>query len=66
MGEETFYKVTFRDEPDGKQKEVIISAPHTIDRIREILAEIHSNWEIQDIIPKEDGQPVIVSDAAYL
>ena len=55
MGEETFYKVTFRDEPDGKQKEVIISAPHAIDRIREILAEIHSNWEIQDIIPKEDS-----------
>ena len=55
MGEETFYKVTFRDEPGGKQKEVIISAPHTIDRIREILAEIHSNWEIQDIIPKEDS-----------
>ncbi len=53
MEREAFYKVTFRDEPNGELKEVLISAPHTIDRIREILSEVHRNWEIQDIIPKE-------------
>jgi len=53
MEREAFYKVTFRDEPNGALKEVLISAPHTIDRIREILSEVHRNWEIQDIIPKE-------------
>lgn len=53
MGEEIFYKVTFRDEPNGELKETLISAPHTIDRIREILTEVHRNWEIQDIIPKK-------------
>jgi len=53
MEREAFYKVTFRDEPNGELKEALISAPHTIDRIREILSEVHRNWEIQDIIPKE-------------
>lgn len=53
VGEEVFYKVTFRDEPNGELKETLISAPHTIDRIREILTEVHRNWEIQDIIPKK-------------
>tara|TARA_B000000557_G_scaffold229254_1_gene201265 strand:- start:8428 stop:8598 length:171 start_codon:yes stop_codon:yes gene_type:complete len=53
MWNQTFYKVTFRDEVDGEQKSVIISASHTVDRIREILSEAHPNWQIQDIVAKE-------------
>ena len=53
MWNQTFYKVTFRDEVDGEQKSVIISASHTIDRIREILSEAYPNWQIQDIVAKE-------------
>ena len=53
MEQETFYKVKYRDVALDEEKEVLISAPHSVIRNKEILSEVHRNWEIQDIIPKE-------------
>ena len=53
MKDEVYYKVTYvdSDSPD-EERTTLISAPHSIDRIREILAEIHPNWVINSIILK--------------
>ena len=53
MWNEQFYTVVYHDTATGENKKVLISASHHIVRIKEILAEAHPNWQIQDIIPKE-------------
>ena len=54
MENETYYTVTYVDDhfPD-EVRTTLISAPHSIDRIKEILAEIHSNWKIISVILKD-------------
>ena len=52
MWEETFYKVKYRHRMTNEEHEVLISASHPVERVREILTEVHANWEILDIIPK--------------
>ena len=54
MENDVYYKVTYIDNhfPD-EVRTTLISAPHSIDRIREILAEIHPNWEITSIILRD-------------
>ena len=42
-----YFKVTY-SEHDNRHT-TLVSAPHSIQRIREILAEVHPMWEIIDI-----------------
>lgn len=48
----TYYMINYHDAMTQEDKEVLISAPHSIERIKEILEEVHPNWKIQDIRPK--------------
>ena len=50
MWVEIFYKVKYKPHL-GESREVIISAPFDVVRIKEILSEVNPSWEIQDIIP---------------
>lgn len=52
MEGEIFYTVEYWDSALSEQRTVLVSSPHTIARIKEILSEVHANWEIQDIVPK--------------
>ena len=55
MTEQTpFYLVSYIDShfPD-EVRTTLISAPHSIDRIKEILTEVHSNWNIISVILKD-------------
>lgn len=51
MWEEIFYKIEYVNTTDNKPSTALISAPptRTVDRIREILAEIHPEWRIVGI-----------------
>jgi len=52
MDNDIYYTVVYHDAMTGEDKAVLISAPHSIKRIKEILEEVHPNWKIQDILPK--------------
>lgn len=46
-----FYTITYKDRHSPDEiRTTLISAPHTVDRIKEILAEVHPEWDIISII----------------
>jgi hypothetical protein len=47
------YTLTYTEGNSTEKKQAPISSPHSIDRTREILAEIHPEWDIISIILRE-------------
>tara|TARA_E500000331_G_C17213300_1_gene694731 strand:+ start:1296 stop:1484 length:189 start_codon:yes stop_codon:yes gene_type:complete len=54
-----YYNITYINEYEPSEvRTTLISTPHSVERTKRILAEVHPEWDIISVLPSSYKEPI--------